>query len=364
MKNLLKYAQYILMAIFVLTACTDVKDPIYQQGANPVLNSPSGYYNLTADSKPFIMETFTWSKGDYGFEAAPTFSVQASLNETFTDSVELASANATFASVTVARMNGVMLNWKCTPGVAKNVYIRIKSVVNSAGTVIVYSDPTIITVLPFKDAAPTKAPLYIVGSVFDPNAQWINTDGAVGTGLIPMFTDVNDPADQTYTYTGYFNTGEFKFVVTPGDWAKQYGLSGGVLVKDDGGAGNIKVTTAGYYTIKIDTKALTYSFTSYDASAAVSYNAIGLIGAFNSWGADFALSKMSFDSHIWSAIFTQEATGELKFRANNDWGTNWGSTSLPFGIGALNGSNIALEKGKYYVQFNTITGHYMFLPVK
>ncbi|WP_243348882.1 SusE domain-containing protein [Parabacteroides sp. FAFU027] len=364
MKNILKHAQYILMIIFVLSACTDTKDPIYQQGDNPVLNSPTGYYTLTIESKPFIMETFTWSKGEYGFDAAPTFTVQASLNENFTDSVELASANATFASVTVAKMNAVMLNWKCTPSVPKNVYIRIKAVLNSAETVITYSEPTIITVIPFKDLAPTKAPLYIVGSTLNQDAQWKNTTDAIGTGLIPLFTDVNDTKDLTYTYTGYFKAGGFKVIVEPGTWgAQQYGLKNGNLVKEDN-CDNFTIPADGYYTFSMDAKAMTFSLSSYDASGATTYTSIGLIGAFNSWGGDFALSAMNFDPHIWSTIFTQEATGELKFRANNGWGINWGSTSLPFGIGALNGSNITLEKGKYYVQINTITGHYMFLPVK
>lgn len=363
MKNLFKYIQLLIVSVLMLSACTDTKDPIYEQGTKPVLNSPSGYYTLSAESKAFIMETFSWTKGDYGFEAAPTFTVQASLNENFTDSVDLTSVNATYGSVTVAKMNSLMLNWKCTPGEAKSVYIRVKAILNSAETVFVYSNPTLITVVPFKDVAATKAPLYIVGSALDQSAQWKNSTDAIGTGLIPMFTDINDPADQTYTYTGYFNVGEFKLIVTPGDWAKQYGLKDGALVKDDGGSGNFKITTAGYYTFKVDTKALTYSLAAYDASAATTYTKIGLIGAFNSWGGDFALTATSFDTHIWYTTFTQDATGELKFRANAGWDINWGSTTLPFGIGVQNGANVPLEKGKYYVQINTITGHYMFLPI-
>lgn len=353
-----------LMTVLLFSACTDEKDTIYQQGQKPTLNSPSGYYLLKKDAKPFIMETFTWTKGSYGFSAGPVFALEASLTEDFATPVELSSANTPYAAVTVAKMNEVMLAWKIAPDVAQSVYIRVKATLNDLGTLKEYSDPTLITVVPFEDAPAVKTTLYIVGNALDPNAQWANDASKIGTGLVPMFTDVNKAEDETYTYTGFFHKGEFKFIVTPGDWAKQYGLKAGALVKDDGGSGNISVAADGYYTLVVDTKNLTWSMVAYDASAATSYTKIGLIGAFNGWGADFDLTVASWDPHIWHTTYTQTDKGELKFRANADWGVNWGGSSLPFGKGDLGGGNINLPVGKYFVQLNTITGHYMFLPIK
>jgi hypothetical protein len=52
--------------------------------------------------------------------------------------------------------------------------------------------------------------------------------------------------------------------------------------------------------------------------------------------------------------------GELKFRQNNEWTINWGNTDFPAGIALQNGPNIVSVAGTYTVQFNRITGEYIF----
>lgn len=57
--------------------------------------------------------------------------------------------------------------------------------------------------------------------------------------------------------------------------------------------------------------------------------------------------------------------GGLKFRANHDWGTNWGaSVSIAdtfYGTGVNNGDNIYVPAGTYAVYFNDITGEFAFV---
>lgn len=53
--------------------------------------------------------------------------------------------------------------------------------------------------------------------------------------------------------------------------------------------------------------------------------------------------------------------GGVKFRANNAWTTNWGSTAFPSGTATLGGSNIPCLAGTYDVTFNSTTGAYSFI---
>lgn len=53
-------------------------------------------------------------------------------------------------------------------------------------------------------------------------------------------------------------------------------------------------------------------------------------------------------------------TGEVKFRQDFAWDTNWGSSSWPAGTGTQNGNNIPTIAGTYDVTFNRTTGAYSF----
>ena len=60
-------------------------------------------------------------------------------------------------------------------------------------------------------------------------------------------------------------------------------------------------------------------------------------------------------------IVTNAASGGgVKFRANNDWAINWGSTAFPTGTGTQGGANILCIGGTYDVTFNSTTGEYNF----
>lgn len=54
--------------------------------------------------------------------------------------------------------------------------------------------------------------------------------------------------------------------------------------------------------------------------------------------------------------------GELKFRKNRSWDTNWGGNSFPTGIGVLNGNNVVVSvAGLNYATFDRISGEYNFV---
>ena len=57
-------------------------------------------------------------------------------------------------------------------------------------------------------------------------------------------------------------------------------------------------------------------------------------------------------------------TGEVKFRKDNSWTTNWGSNAFPMGTGVQDGVNIPIENaGNYTILFDRLSGQYMFIQL-
>jgi hypothetical protein len=181
-------------------------------------------------------------------------------------------------------------------------------------------------------------------------------------------------ADNVLSYTTKW-TGDHNLKIWAaedfGDWGKAIGTpvdgdesASGTL----GGDGAIKCPEGdAYYTFTIDMNAMTYTWTKLDNQSPTEYSSISLIGEFNGWGGDFELEQVT--PHNWYGLFTQEADGQLKYRANHDWSTNWGfgnnndwDVTNGFNrIGTNGGGNIFVPAGTYAVYLNDITGSMMFL---
>ena len=58
---------------------------------------------------------------------------------------------------------------------------------------------------------------------------------------------------------------------------------------------------------------------------------------------------------------TFDSDTELKFTANGEWYSNWGSEAFPVGVGIFYGPNIPVSAGTYTVIFNDILGTYYFI---
>ncbi len=135
--------------------------------------------------------------------------------------------------------------------------------------------------------------------------------------------------------------GEMKFRMN-NDWGTNWGDDGNDGTLDAGGA-NI-VVTAGIYIATVNLNDLTYTLEPID-------NVWGLVGgAYNDWGAtpDAQFSRdwsRPFDD-IWILNDVTLIDGEFKFRANNDWGTNYGDDGGD-GVLELNGANIVATAGTY-----------------
>ena len=112
----------------------------------------------------------------------------------------------------------------------------------------------------------------------------------------------------------------------------------------------------------MDVKELKYTLEAYNASAAVNYTTVGIIGSSTAkgWDASTAMVKSTFDPHIWSLGVTSLNDGEMKFRANDAWDVSWGGKTAFSGGGT--GDNIPVAKSKYVIYFNDLDGSYLMIP--
>ncbi|MHA7842338.1 MAG: SusE domain-containing protein [Winogradskyella sp.] len=137
------------------------------------------------------------------------------------------------------------------------------------------------------------------------------------------------------------------------DWGTNYGDTGADGTIDQDGD-NIAVA-AGHYLITLDLNAGTVTI---DDTASV----FGVVGSgFNDWGGtgdDFALTEIQ-EGVFYGDIVTL-LDGEIKFRANNDWGLNYGDTGAD-GIIDQDGDNIPSTAGPARVWLNTTIGEYSIL---
>ncbi len=152
-----------------------------------------------------------------------------------------------------------------------------------------------------------------------------------------------------YTLNNYtFTTGDAKFREND-QWTNSWGSSsfpsGTALLNDPNS--NIPVI-GGTYNVTFNKTTLAYNF---------GYQSVGFLGTVlgegGFEGADIDLTTT--DGVSYSITNYVLLAGEIKFRLENSWDTNWGSSDTP-GVLAVNGPNIVVETaGNYDISFNRNT---------
>ena len=146
-------------------------------------------------------------------------------------------------------------------------------------------------------------------------------------------------------YTGYMylNQNGFKFCTQP-EWK---GTNYGADFNTAPDAANITMTeAAGYYKVDVDLESKSYVLTPITT--------IGIIGSAspNGWDSDVDMTYVPYNAETkelgyWEAKDITLASGEIKFRANDDWAINWGGDTNALTQG---GANISVEAGTYDIK--------------
>lgn len=179
-----------------------------------------------------------------------------------------------------------------------------------------------------------------------------NLTYTVGKPVLYMAGDANGwnqidvlNGDDGVHFTGYMylNQNGFKFCTQP-NWD---GTNYGADFNTAGDAANITMTEpAGYYKVDVDLSAKTYTL--------IPITTIGIIGSASpkGWDSDVDMTYVPYNAETkelgyWEAKDITLASGEIKFRANDDWAINWGGDTNDLTQG---GDNISVEAGTYDIK--------------
>ena len=179
-----------------------------------------------------------------------------------------------------------------------------------------------------------------------------NLTYTVGKPVLYMAGDANGWATNDYLagedgvhFTGfmYLNQNGFKFCTQP-EWK---GTNYGADFNTAADAANITMTEeAGYYKVDVDLESKSYVLTPITT--------IGIIGSAspNGWDSDVDMTYVPYNAETkalgyWEAKDITLASGEIKFRANDDWAINWGGDTNALTQG---GDNISVDAGTYDIK--------------
>ena len=147
-------------------------------------------------------------------------------------------------------------------------------------------------------------------------------------------------------YKGFqYLSDEFKFKPNEDNWEGDWEFDGEGKIADNGGSNCPAPEEAGYYMVEVNLKDMTYKLTLITT--------IGIIGPAQEGGWDKD-TDMTYDKEkgTWVIEGVALSAGEMKFRADHDWGLNYGGAD---GKLQKDGANIAITAGTYFIQLDLQT---------
>jgi hypothetical protein len=338
----------ILLAFgFIFQSClykNEEGDPVIGVYKAPVMDDVAGNYVFTEETADDVFKTFKWTEADYGFPSATTYSLQIDFaGNNFANAVELVNTTATTASVTVGTMNQKLLAMGAKTNVPNDIEVRVVAKVSDYAQTLPSNAP-VMKILPYKVVIIYPS-LYLPGNY--------QAASGYGSDWSPNLAQQIYSVKSNNKYEGYVNMAgsdiKFKFTDEP-NWDVNWGDDGfnGTLEKN---GADIPVAAAGYYRIKADISALTYSFLKTDW---------GLIGDATPGGWD-ADTNMTYDTatKTWTVTLSLNA-GKIKFRANDGWDLNYGDNDFDGSLEEGGADIPVAAAGNYTITLNLEVAGYAY----
>jgi hypothetical protein len=309
-------------------------------GTAPVLTVTPTSFVLTKATENNSPATFTYTASDFGYKAAVTYTLQfAKPGTNFASPYNLQLQGTSTSQALLGKaLNIAVLNAGLDTVSQQPVQVRLKADIGS-GQTPVYSNVVTLNVKPYS----LNAYLYVPGDYqgWDPSSA-------------PKIISINSSGN----YEGYVNinlTGYpgFKFTDAP-DWA--HGIFGDAA--GNGTSGNIsspgndiKISVGGYYKINVSLNTNTYTLKTTTWS---------IIGDLTGWGSDIDMTYNP-TTKVWTGSATFPANpGGFKFRANHDWGLNYGDDGANLSL-EQNGANINGVSGTHTITLDlSVPGAYKY----
>lgn len=337
----MKITKYILSmaaAAGMLAACQEpemVQMVSPEDVVAPVLHELDGPIVITPDNKDDSVAVFSWEPADFGVTTQIDYVLELSKVDGSAKKTLASGVTKTEATVAYLDLNGIIYaDFELEAGIPHELLLTVGASVGVTETF--WSEPMTITA-----SATAAEKVYPKLSVAGSYNGWVHN-----TQYLFDF-EGNDN-----TYQAVIDFGEDhaanEFKITGGAWGDdEHSMNGAhdpeskTIALVAGGGDNINVYQAKRY------YHLTFTRTP-DLTADFSFDQIGVIGDFNSWGGDVVMQFNPANQKFYADV-EFPADGGFKFRADGGWDVNWGST----GSGVLDsGDNIPVKAGNYRVYLN------------
>ena len=272
--------------------------------------------------------TLTWESADFTTPTQITYTVEMAVTGTdFANIVTAATTNGNNVTWSVADLNGAAVAAGLTPFAEGSVDVRVKA---TAGGQDMYSSVVNFLITPYSTDLPK---IGVAG-----NHQGWNPPTAP-----PIAASSYGETD----YEGFvYLDGGFKFVGPESNgvfsWNTNWGDDGSFAGALSAGGSDI-IASAGYYRVRANTAALTYS------TEPMNWGIIGN-GTPTGWDSDTDLTYDPATKKL-SVVINLTAGLKFKFRANNAWDVNFGGSD---GSLSYNGADIDTPSadGSYKVELD------------
>lgn len=348
MKNFKIFSLFIL-AMIGLNSCETDDDVVFiaqEPGEFVLTNTTLPEYILTSSTGSNIGERFTWNSADFGVPTNVSYDLQRSISGDFEDAVLIGTTAGNEIAMTIGQMMaaateaGLDSNPATPEPNTGSFSVRVRAYAGGGDSnTEIFSDTKTITVV-LQEAQ--------TGGSGISESTW----GIVGDG----YNDWGDGGPDGIFYTtstenvfvSYVSllTGEIKFRENS-SWDNNLGDDGADGTLEEGGE-NIPVEE-GNYKITLNLNDNTYTIEEFSW---------GIVGdGYNDWGEDGPDAKFYYDYMTDTfKVGVRLIDGEIKFRQNNDWGTDFGDNGLDGTLDA-GGDNIPVTAGHYAItlDFNSNT---------
>ena len=279
--------------------------------------------------------TVSWVKPDFGFAGAATYNIYIDKKgNNFAKPVVISAGTDLRKVFKTSELNSILTGFGLQPGTAGDLDFKVECLIGAATKFV-------------SPVANLNATAY--SEKLDLNSIW----GVVGDATANGWNGPDQPvyktavANELVAYVTLVD-GNIKFR-TNNDWTLNLGGSAGKLAIN---GDNIPVKK-GIYKVTFNPVALTY------AIAPLTWGVVGDATA-NGWNGPDQAMRYDPTVDLWRAEIKLGA-GAIKFRLNNDWGTNFGGSAGKLVNG---GDNIAATAGTYLItaDFNKLV--YTVTPYK
>ena len=293
---------------------------------------PTGPLTLVVEDADNVAVTCSWNATTFG-NLPVNYALQIALAGTdFASPTVKTFGTAVTGTMTVNDLNSAAINAGIAPNATGDLEMRIIAYHGANFANPIYSDVETLNVTTYLSTITWYIPGNYVAASY-PGTSFLDWDPANSPQIVSLATSPTKLEGYVYMANA---VNEWKFASKPNWNGPNYG-AGATAGALDAAGGNFS-STAGYYKLNVDAMALTYT------AVATAWGVIGSATP-GAWDDETALT---FDpvTSTWRGGVPCVA-GEFKFRANHDWGFNYGSTAANATLDA-GGSNIPVTVAADY----------------